>query len=116
MAKDNKHATDELSTRGTATKIDGVEELDDDALATVTGGLVYSIYDYNTHERVWRGCGSSNAHSWLDNHQDGRYAVSVLGYDNDEVDGFFMRDNVAAARDWDSVCWSGGKRNKPTWL
>ena len=26
MAKDNKHATDELSTRGTAMKIDGVEE------------------------------------------------------------------------------------------
>ena len=38
MAKDNKHATDELSTRGTATKIDGVEELGDDTLEAVTGG------------------------------------------------------------------------------
>lgn len=43
MAKDNKHATDELSTRGTAMKIDGVEELDDDTLEAVVGGQNFDM-------------------------------------------------------------------------
>ena len=76
---------------------------------------MYSIFDYDTQERVWRGCGSDAANSWLDGHPDGKYAVYVWGFDDAEVTHFFGRDNVKCARDWDTICSPAFEPGAPTW-
>ena len=53
--KKKKNITDELALNGTATKIEGVRELDDDALEAVVGGGVFTqkYFKHTTYGDVY---------------------------------------------------------------